>query len=194
MNQNLWRAMAISFALFATQVGADDGHCLVTTSQTSVDINGRVIRTTCQPLVNLDAKQVAKEKKRCEKGARKNRAKAWLEGQCPTKDRISTCTIKKIGPATLPQPRIVHTYSERSGNLDRRSQIELARQQCAQMGLGSGEFKAIEPDEETAPLNPSAATAPATSTTTPAATSDSAATVFSVASHSAQKHPQYDHE
>ena len=148
MNQKLRTMMVLSGALFAMQAAADDGHCLVTISQTSVDFNGRLITTTCQPLVNLDAKQVAKEKKRCEKGARKNRAKVWLEGQCPAKDRISTCTIKKIGPATLPQPRIVHTYIGKGGNLDRESQVELARQQCAQMGLGSAEFTAVEAVEE----------------------------------------------
>ena len=41
----------------------------------------------------------------------------------------------------LPRPRVIHTYKEEGGNLDLRSQIELARQQCTQMGMGAAEFK-----------------------------------------------------
>jgi len=120
-----------------------DGYCKETTRQTSVDFDGPVFRTTCQAFSNLDEEQAANEKKNCEKGARKNRAKAWLEGQCPMAGRITTCTIKKMGPMVLPQPRIIHTYEEDGGNLDLRSQIELARQQCSQMGLGSAEFAVV---------------------------------------------------
>ncbi len=128
------------FALFLQQAQSADRYCTMTTKQTSVDFDGAVFRTTCESFVGLTEKQVAKEKKNCEKGARKNRAKAWLEGQCPTDERISTCTIKKMGPVTLPQPRVIHTYEEAGGNLDLESQIELARQQCSQMGLGAAEF------------------------------------------------------
>lgn len=102
--------VAVSFALFSQQALSADGHCLETTQQTSVGFDGAVIRTTCQPFSDLSEKEFAKEKKACEKGARKNRAKAWLEGQCPTEERITACTIKKMGPMTLPKPRIVHTY------------------------------------------------------------------------------------
>lgn len=130
----------VSVALFSQQVLSADWHCLERTKQTSVDFDGAVIRTTCQAFSSLDEKASAKEKKACDKGARKNRARAWLEGQCPVEERITTCTIKKMGPISLPQPRIIHTYEERGGNLDLKSQIELARQQCSQMGLGSAEF------------------------------------------------------
>jgi len=134
----------LSLALFLQQAQSADGHCKETTKQTSVDFDGPVFRTTCQSFVGLNEQEVAKEKKSCEKGARKNRAKVWLEGQCPIEGRISTCTIKKIGPMTLPQPRVIHTYEEKGGNLDLDSEIELARQQCSQMGLGSAEFTVVE--------------------------------------------------
>ncbi|MDJ0927976.1 MAG: hypothetical protein QNJ73_10045 [Gammaproteobacteria bacterium] len=136
--------VGLSFTLYWQQAQSADGHCTETTKQTSVDFDGPVFRTTCQSFVDLDEQEFAKEKKNCEKGAKKNRAKAWLAGDCPIEGRISTCTIEKIGPMTLPQPRVIHTYEEEGGNLDLRSQIELARQQCSQMGLGSAGFTAVE--------------------------------------------------
>ena len=136
--------VGLSFTLFLQQAQSADWHCMQTTQQTSVDFDGPVFRTTCQSFVGLNEKEAAKEKKSCEKGARKNRAKVWLEGQCPIEARITTCAIKKIGPMTLPQPRVIHTYEEKGGNLDLGSEIELARQQCSQMGLGSAEFTVVE--------------------------------------------------
>lgn len=136
-----WTGKIVLLALltFSLQAQSADWHCLTNISQTSVDFEGKVIRTTCMD-VNPDAAKVAEEKKNCERGSRKNKAKAWLKGACPTKNRIGTCTITKIGPATLPQPKIIHTYEEHGGNLSLEEEVNLACQQCSQMSLNSGKF------------------------------------------------------
>ena len=126
--------------LLCSPLYASDWHCMETTSQTSVDFEGKAIRSTCTPFTNLNEKAEKKERKKCEKGSRKNRAKAWMEGACPLENLISTCTVTKMGPIALPQPRIVNTYEESGGNLSLVAQVELARQQCSQMSLNSGEF------------------------------------------------------
>ena len=137
----------IGLSLVSPVLVAEDAHCVVTQKQTSVDFDGPVFRTTCQDFSGLTDAEVKKEKKTCEKGARKNKAKAWEPGACPVKDRLTTCTVKKMGPVTLPKPRIEHTYEEQGGNLSREAQIEVARMQCSQMGLGNAEFVVHERDE-----------------------------------------------
>lgn len=137
-------ATALLLMVFSFTAQSADWHCITTTSQTSVDFEGKVIRSTCIP-TNLDSAQEAEEKKNCERGSKKNKTKQWLAGTCPTQGLISTCTITKIGPATLPQPKIVHTYEEQGGNLSRADEVNLARQQCSQMSLNSGEFVEVAP-------------------------------------------------
>ena len=139
-----WISLACIFLLgISFPAHSADWHCLITTSQTSVDFEGKAIRTTCHEFIGIDTTEEAKQKKQCEKGARKNKAKAWLNGVCPIENRIGTCTITKMGPATLPQPRVVHTYEESGGNLNLADEINLARQQCSQMSLNSGTFQDI---------------------------------------------------
>ena len=136
-------ALLLMVFSFAAQAG--DWYCITTTSQTSVDFEGKVNRSTCMPFANLDSAKVAEEKKNCERGSKKNKAKQWLAGACPTENLIGTCTITKMGPANLPQPKIVHTYEEQGGNLSRADEVNLARQQCSQMSLNSGEFVEVAP-------------------------------------------------
>ncbi len=140
MRKVLGRLTSVFLVILCSPVIAAEWHCMETTSQSSVDFEGTAIRSICTPFTNLDPTAAKKEKKKCEKGSRKNKAKAWMEGDCPSENLIGTCTITTMGPVTLPQPKIVHTYEESGGNLSLADEVNLARQQCSQMSLNSGKF------------------------------------------------------
>ena len=136
--------ISVLLVVISHQAFANEWHCLESVQQTSVDFDGTVTRMTCQAFSNLAESEEKKEKKRCEKGARKNRAKVWAEGKCPVKNLLSICTVTKMGQISLPKPIVTHTYLEQGGNLSRDVQIQVARQQCGQLGLSGADFKVVE--------------------------------------------------
>ncbi len=174
MLKRLGQAAVISLTMLSTTAQSSDWHCLKTTSQTSVDFEGKAISRTCMPFTNLDAATQVEEKKKCEKGSRKNKAKAWLEGACPTKDRIGTCTVTKMGPATLARPLIIHSYEEQGGNLSLENEVNLARQQCAQLSLNSGQFRDVSSKTSSALEKEDSETDSVTDSVQDAGTSDTA--------------------